>query len=207
MTSSSSSSKPAATMIAGRPIEHVGAAVVVGAATFFPLPVIDDWIAAASRKQLVARALRRHGRTFPASDVRPLYNHGNWWGFPWRVLKGILLAPINKILKKVLFVFAIRDLALAIGKTLALGHILDRELRLGSFRDDDKPAFRTDAAERVMKALNHALKDVDRRVLQRAARAAIAQARKRPNDAAAADVEGFFAEIDRRVDEHLGRIA
>ncbi|MDP2340002.1 MAG: hypothetical protein Q8O67_03505 [Deltaproteobacteria bacterium] len=188
-------------------MQHVGSAVVVAASTFFPLPVVDEWIASVSRKQLVARALQRHGRTFAIGDVKPLYNHGSLWNLPWRIAKGILMAPINKVLKKVLFVFAIRDLVLAMGKTIALGHTLDRELRLGAFRDDDKPAFRRDAAARTKQALDHALSGVDRRLLQRAARAAIAQARKKPNDAAAVDdVEGFLAEIDRRVDEHLGRI-
>ena len=186
---------------------RVGHAVVVGAATLFPIPVVDEWIAATSRRQLVNFTLRRHGRTFQTSDVRPLYSHGSWWSLPWRIVKGVVMAPINKVLKKILFVFAIRDLVLAVGKTIALAHTLERELERGGFRDDDPPAVRTAAAARVKQALDHALTGVDRRVLQRAGRAVLKQLNKKEDAAAAADVEGFFAEIDRRVDEHLGRSA
>lgn len=190
-----------------RPLNNIGAAAVVGASTFVPLPLVDDWIASLSRRQLVRAALRRHGRTFVVRDVKPLYDvGGSLLGLPWRIAKGIILAPINKVLKKVLVVFAARDLALAMGKTIALGHILERELKLGAFRDSDTREQRRDQATRLRKALDAALKDVDVRLLTRAAQALIARARGRQDGRSDVEIEGFLAEIERRVDQSMAGV-
>lgn len=193
-----------------RSVNNLGAAAVVAASTFVPLPLVDDWLASLSRRQLVRAALRRHGRTYPVSDVKPLYDvGGSLVGLPWRVAKGIIMAPINKVLKKVLVVFAARDVALAMGKTIALGHILERELKLGAFHNDASRAQRRDEAARLRRALDGALKDVDVRLLQRTAASLVARARARGvKDGGGNDVEvqGFLADIERRVDQAMAGV-
>jgi hypothetical protein len=185
-----------------RNVNTLGPAAVVAASTFVPLPLVDDWIASLSRRQLVRSALRRHGRTYVVNDVKPLYDvGGSLLGLPWRIAKGIIMAPINKVLKKVIVVFAARDVALAIGKTIALGHILERELSLGAFKNEATRDERRDEAERLRKALDVALKDVDFRLLQRAATSIMARARKQP--APTEDVQGFLADIEKRVDQAM----
>lgn len=191
-----------------RPLNTLGTAAIVGASTLVPLPLVDDWIASLSRRHLVATTLARHGRSVPVSDLKHLYDDGgSLIGLPWRMAKAIILAPINIILKKVLVVFAARDFALAVGKTIALGHTLERALERGGFRDEDTHEKRRDDAARLRKALDKALVGVDMRVLQRTTAAVIARARKKPVAAEdEAEVETFLAEIDRRVDEALGDI-
>jgi hypothetical protein len=176
----------------GRHLGYAGAAAVVAASTFIPLPLVDDWVASLSRRQLVAAALARHGRTFSVGDLKPLYdNGGSLLGLPWRFAKGLVLLPIKKVLAKVLIVFAVRDVVLAVGKTIALGHTLERELRLGLFRDDDGRDKRRDDAARLRKALDGAYAGIDQRLVKRAATAAIARVRGAPADGG--DVESFLA--------------
>lgn len=191
-----------------RDVNNLGAAAIVGASTFVPLPLVDDWIASLSRRQLVRAALRRHGRTYPVNDVKSLYDvGGSLIGLPWRIAKGIIMAPINKVLKKVLVVFAVRDAALAMGKTIALGHILERELKLGAFSNDSSRAHRRDEAQRTRKALDVALKDVDVRLLQRTATSLIARARGARDGRSDVEVEGFLADIEKRVDQAMAGVA
>ncbi len=182
---------------------HAGAAVATGAARFVPLPFVDDWLAALSRRQLVASILKRHGRTCATRDLKHLYDDGgSLLGLPWRVAKGLVLAPIKKVFRTVFFVFALRDAALTVGKTIALGHTLDRALRLGAFRDDASRAERRDEARRLRKALDVAYTNIDERLVRRAANALIESVKQRP--AHDADLEGFLEELDRRVDQaHL----
>lgn len=191
-----------------RPLNTLGPAAVVGASTFVPLPLVDDWIASLSRRQLVRAALRRHGRTFIVNGVKPLYDvGGSLLGLPWRLAKGVIMAPINKVLKKVLVVFAARDLALAMGRTIALGHILERALKRGAFKDEATRSERLQEATRLRRALDLALKDVDVRLLQRAASALIARARGKRDGRDDVEVEGFLADVEKRVDQAMDGLA
>ncbi|MCC7073777.1 MAG: hypothetical protein IT383_20880 [Deltaproteobacteria bacterium] len=181
---------------------HAGAAVATGAARFIPLPFVDDWVATLSRRQLVASILKRHGRQFATSDLKQLYDDGgSLLGLPFRVAKGLVLAPIKKLFRTVFFVFALRDVAMAAGKTVALGHTLDRALGLGAFRDEDTRAHRRDEARRLRKALDSAYAKIDERLVRRAANALIDRVKKVPTHDD--DIEGFLAELDRRVDQAL----
>lgn len=198
--------------VAASPLDHVGtaaAAAIVGASTFIPLPLVDDWVASRSLRRLVARALERHDRTFEVGEVKPLYaGGGTLWGLPFRFAKSLVLLPFNKILKKVLVVFAVRDVGLAVGKTIALGHTLERQLHLGMFGNDDSPGTRRHDAERLHEAFDAAYKGIDQRMVLRAAKVLVTQLRRKADpdadaDASQRDVEGFLQELDRRVDQRL----
>jgi hypothetical protein len=184
-------------------LQATGAAVVVGASRLLPLPLVDDWIASLSRRQLAKAILRRHGRRFAVSDVGAVYNDGSLLGLPWRMVKSLLLFPVKKILKPLLPFLLVRDLGLAVGRTLAFAHTLDRQLRLGLLRDDDDKATRKDQARRLRQALDTAWRGIDQRLVRRAVAGVVQKARRQEPSA---ELEGFLAELDRRVDQALAGI-
>lgn len=195
-------------MVDERTAVQAGAAVATGAATLLPLPFLDDWILARSRRQLIASALVAHGRTFPATELRALYQDGgSWLGLPWRIAKSVALMPVKKLFRSVFFVLGLRAVALAVGRTLALGHTVDRQLRRGGFREDSSTAVRADEARRLRRALDHAWQGIDERLVKRIANQALERARgERGARVDTAEIEGFLAELDRKVDQALADI-
>ena len=185
------------------PTRHIvagGSALVVGAARFVPLPLVDDWVASLSRRQLVKSLLAKHGRSFRVGDVAALYDDGSVWGLPWRMVKNVVTFPVRKILKPILPFLIVRDVGLAMGRTLALAHVLDRQLRLGFFRDGETRAQHRDGARRLRVALDGAWSGVDQRLVKAALAGLWRRVRQ---DEVSPELEGLFAEIDRRVDERL----
>lgn len=174
------------------------AAVVVGATQFVPLPFVDDWIASFSRRQLVKNILAKHGRTFPLQDLGALTDDGSWWGLPWRMAKNLALFPVKKLLRPFAPILLARAVALAVGRTLALAHTLDRQLAFGRLRDDDDAVSRRDQARQLRKALDQAWAKIDQRLITRTVKSiALALQRKTPVEG---EMEGLLAELDRRVD-------
>jgi hypothetical protein len=194
-----------------RLVVDTSAAVVTGVSSIVPVPFLGDWLVARSRHEVVKRALRRHGRTFAVADLVAFYDDPfSWLGLPWRFMKGLVLAPIKRLLRMLFVVLAVRDVALSVGRTLALGHTLDRMLRTGSFKNDDSVATRRHEAERLRKAFDEAFRGVDERVVRRAMAALRQQVgRAARGDRSAVDVSAdremveFLAELDRRVDHAL----
>jgi hypothetical protein len=175
----------------------LGAVTLAASASLVPLPLLDDWLASWSRRHLVAKALARHGRTFSVRDLRALYNiGGTLWGLPWRFAKGVVLAPIKLALRVLLVWFAARDVALAVAQTLALAHILDRELRAGRFHNHDDAPTRRHDAERLRRALDSALAGIDIRLAQSVA---VRLARRRFGEPAP-ETPSLLQDIERRVD-------
>jgi len=131
-----------------------------------------------------------------------------------------VLAPVKKVLRTVFVVLAVRDVVLEVGKTLAMGHVLDRMLRTGALPDAASAAERLAEAARLRRALDAAYAGVDQRLVRRAVAAArrlpghvIARLRERLTDGAVAvvdaddDLSSFLQELDRRVDlALLGRL-
>lgn len=189
-------------------IPATGAAVVVAGARLLPLPLVDDWVASFSRRRLARSILDRHGRSFAVGDVAALTDDGSWLGLPWRVVKSFLLFPVKKILRPLLPFLLVRDLALAVGRTLAFAHTLDRQLRLGLLRDVDDRATRREEAKRLRKALDTAWQGIDQRLVGRAVKSALQKVKKpSATDAAStSEMEGFLEELDRRVDQALAGI-
>ncbi len=190
-----------------------GVAVAGGVATFVPVPFLGDWLVSRSRRQLVERVLRRHGRTYPVSAIKPFYDEG-WgaiWLMPFRIVKGLVISPIKRMLRTVFFILGIRDVVLTVGLTLAMAHVLDRMLRTGSLRDDDDAGERRLHAERLRKATIVAYGGIDQRVVK-AALAALGRVVRQGTlgvidvgdvgkDGGA--VSAFLAELDDRVDKAL----
>jgi hypothetical protein len=194
-----------------RLVVDTSAAVVTGVSSIVPVPFLGDWLVARSRHEIVKRALLRHGRTFKARDLVAFYDDPfSWLGLPWRFVKGLVLAPIKRLLRMLFVVLAVRDVALNVGRTLALGHTLDRMLRTGSFKNDDSVATRRHEAARLRKAFDEAFRGVDERVVRRAMAAVRQQVGRAAGGivgvvdvAGDAEVAAFLAELDRRVDHAL----
>ncbi len=179
-------------------VPGAAAAVVVGAAQFVPLPLIDDWLASFSRQRLAKDILARHGRTFSFKDISELTDDGAWWGVPWRVAKNLALFPVRKLLRPLLPFLQARAVAMAVGKTLALAHTLDRQLAFGRFRDEDDLVNRQHQARQLRKALDQAWANIDQRLIARTIKSVtLAVRRKQPVDG---DMQGLLEELDRRVD-------
>jgi hypothetical protein len=181
------------------------AAVVVGAAQFVPLPLVDDWIASFSRQQLARAVVRRHGRTFRVRELRALTDDGSLWTLPFRVVKGLVLAPVKKLLRPLVPFWIARDVALVVGRTFALSHVLDRHLALGGFRDDDDRSARHAEAQRVRRAFDVAWRGVDQRLV----RAAIGALMKKARPGVAVDdaaVRDFYGALDERFDRALAEL-
>ena len=191
-----------------RVVVDTSAAVLTGVSSIVPVPFLGDWLVARSRHEVVKRALTRHGRTFAASDLVAFYDAPlSWLGLPWRFVRGLVLVPVKRMLRMLFVVLAVRDVALNVCRTLALGHTLDRMLRSGSFKNDDSVATRRHEADRLRKAFDEAFRGVDERVVRRAMAAlrqqvgrAVRQDRSAVDVAADAEVAAFLVELDRRVD-------
>lgn len=181
---------------------QAGAAVATGAAALLPVPFLDDWIMARSRRQLVQAALRAEGRSFAARELRALYEDGgSWVGLPWRIVKGVALMPIKKLFRSVFLVLGARAVALEVTRTLALGHTVHRQLRQGWFRDEHSAAVRADEARRLRRALDRALQGIDERWLRQVANLVLDRVRGAALEPTA--FAGFFAELDTHVDRAL----
>ncbi len=187
-----------------------GVALATGVATFVPIPFLGDWLVARSRRHLVERLLRRHERSYPATAIKPFYDEG-WgalWLLPIRFVRGLVLAPIKRLLRTIFLVLGIRDVILTMGLTLAMAHVLDRMLKTGSLRDDDDPKQRRAFAERLRKATATAYGGVDHRLV-RAALTSIGKTVSR-STLSVVDVsdhggviDAFLSDLDDRLDKAL----
>lgn len=196
-----------------RLVTDTGAAIVTGVSSVVPVPLVGEWIVALSRKRVAQNLLTQHGRTFDVKDLALLYGDGwSWLGLPFRLVKGLVLAPLKKLLRLLFVALAVRDVALNVGRTLALGHTLDRMLRSGALRDDDSAEQRRHEAERLRRAFDKAFGGIDERLVRRAVAALRRQVGLAArgvvgtvdvSDGADGEVVGFLAELDRRVDHAL----
>jgi hypothetical protein len=196
-----------------RLVTDTGAAIATGVSSVVPVPLVGDWIVALSRKRVAQNLLKQHGRTFDVKDLALLYGDGwSWLGLPFRLVKGLVLAPLKKLLRLLFVALAVRDVALNVGRTLALGHTLDRMLGSGALRDDDSAAERHHEAERLRRAFDKAFGGIDERLVRRAVAALRRQVGLAArgvvgtvdvSDGADGEVVGFLAELDRRVDHAL----
>jgi hypothetical protein len=177
------------------------AAAAVAATRFVPIPVVDEWIASFSRRQLVKRILRRHDRTFAVRDLRPLTDDGSLWTLPWRLLRGFVLAPLKALVRSLVPVLLARDVAMSVGRTLALAHTLDRQLAFGLLRNDDSRAQRRDDARRLRKAFDAAWANIDQRLLKQALNNVGETIRRRAP--VTVELSEVLASLDDRVDRAL----
>ena len=203
---------------------HARAALFTVLSTLVPVPFADDWLLERARRDLVASLLKRHERRSPVEDFAPLYeDKTHWLALPFVLAGKLLLVPVRALVRSATVVLAVRGVTLAVAHTLELGRTLDRLFARGTFSDDDTPQERERQAMVAREAFEEAFKATDVRLLSHALSKALMFARqqgirfgvvRKPDEAAmqraiddvagalhAPEVQGFYAELDRRFDE------
>ena len=164
-------------------------AALAGACEFIPLPFADDLAAERFRRALVDKVLSRHGRTFDATALRPLYAGPpkSLIGRAGGIVKGLIMKPVKKLLRTVLFVFTIRRAVLTSGEALLTGRTLDRLLDAGWFAEGQSKDELDDSAARVELAVRGVMASPERRGLLRLLREGVRWLRDDADAAAGTD--------------------
>lgn len=115
-------------------------AVLVAAAGFIPVPVLDDLLPRQIVRHMIATILRQAGRRFRLSWVKPLYQgEGCLWGLLGMavgLVVGFLLYPIRRVIA---LLKGLRSLSQRLASTYLLGHTINRYVALGWFGAASEP--------------------------------------------------------------------
>jgi hypothetical protein len=146
--------------------------IAAAAARFVPVPVLDDAIRTRAVRIAVSRALRAHGRDYPAGRLEPLWEDEGGGGLGRRVAavgRGVLLFPIRKYLA----IFgAVRGVPTDVMRVVLLARTVDRRLALGELATAD-----ADRAREIRRAVDAALASMDLRLLVAALGVGLSQGR------------------------------
>jgi hypothetical protein len=133
--------------------------IAAAAARFVPVPLLDDAIRARAVRIAVSRALRAHGRDYPAGRLDPLWEDEGV-GLARRVAavsRRVLFFPIRKYVA----VFgAVRGVPNDVMRVVLLARTVDRRLAKGELATPD-PA----RAREIRRAVDAALDGMDLRLL------------------------------------------
>jgi len=145
--------------------------IAAAAARFVPVPLLDDAIRARAVRTAVSRALRAHGRDYPAGRLEPLWvDEGG--GLVRRVAavgRRVLLFPIRKYVA----VFgAVRGVPNDVMRVVLLARTVDRRLSKGELATPDP-----DRAREIRRAVDAALDGMDLRLLTAALGDGLSQGR------------------------------
>ncbi len=142
-------------------------ALLVALCELIPVPLLDGWVANLMRRRLTHVQLAQHDVRLPSADVRMLADSGA--GGCLGILWSILVWPIKKVLRTVLFVLQIHrmvNVASEVAHRALLVHeALEREVVPG-----DVVAVRA--------AMNRALAQVDVTVVDKAVLSGLALSRR-----------------------------
>ena len=137
-----------------------------------PVPLLDDAIRARAVRIAVSRALRAHGRDYPAGRLEPLWEDQSGGGLGRRVAavgRRVLLFPIRKYVA----VFgAVRGVPNDVMRVVLLARTVDRRLALGELATPDP-----DRARQIRRAVDAALDGMDLRLLTAALGDGLSQGR------------------------------
>lgn len=146
--------------------------IAAAAARFVPVPLLDDAIRARAVRVAVSRALRAHGRDYPAGRLEPLWADEGGSGLGRRIAavsRRVLLFPIRKYVA----VFgAVRGVPNDVMRVVLLARTVDRRLALGELATADP-----DRAREIRRAVDAALDGMDLRLLTAALGDGLSQGR------------------------------
>ncbi|HST66458.1 MAG TPA: hypothetical protein VLM05_14835 [Mycobacteriales bacterium] len=146
--------------------------IAAAAARFVPVPLLDDAIRARAVRIAVSRALRAHGRDYPAGRLEPLWEDAGGGGIGRRVAalgRRVLLFPIRKYVA----VFgAVRGVPNDVMRVVLLARTVDRRLAAGELATPDP-----DRARQIRHAVDAALEGMDLRLLTAALGDGLSQGR------------------------------
>jgi hypothetical protein len=146
--------------------------IAAAAARFVPVPLLDDAIRTRAVRIAVSRALRAHGRDYPAGRLEPLWQDEGGGGLGRRVVAlggKVLLFPIRKYVA----VFgAVRGVPNDVMRVVLLARTVDRRLAAGELATPDQ-----DRAREIRRAVDAALDGMDLRLLTAALGDGLSQGR------------------------------
>ena len=108
-----------------------GASLFAGLCKMIPVPFLDKFLLSHVHRQMISSILAQHDIKCKARDLYPLYK--NHRGCFMQILFLIFVFPfllilkiIKKLLKWIFFFLVIREAAMDMGKTILLGHTVER---------------------------------------------------------------------------------
>lgn len=121
-------------------------AILVGLAALLPIPFIDIWLQGRLRAELTRGLARHHDVAVEPETVRVLsaVKHNLLVG----CVLGVFWWPIKKLLRKIVYILAVKDAFDALADTLIRGWMLDHAFARG---------LPSDSAPRVREAMDEAL--------------------------------------------------
>jgi hypothetical protein len=141
------------------------ASLLSGLCPLFPVPIVDDWLADGIRERAIADLLRGRGLRLDPAEIRLLARGEEPPGavgcagcattaivWPARLLFRIV---IKGLLRKLIFVLAIKDCASELSRSYHLGHLLRHAAAIGAF--DGPPAERPARLLQIRRAVEKAL--------------------------------------------------
>lgn len=143
--------------------EWTACALVRAATRFLPVPFLDEAVAQRASRFAVARTLRAHGRTYPASAVEPLYADRRR-GLLRRVTavpRKLLLFPVRKWTR---VAGAVTGVPTDVSRVLLMGRATHRRLALGELSTTDRDELRQESV-RVRAAAEAVVDEMDLRLL------------------------------------------
>jgi uncharacterized protein (DUF697 family) len=181
-------------------------ALLAGLCQFIPVPFADDVAQQRVLKSMVAKILARHGREADLSRLAPLYAgpRRSIVGKAASTARSLVLKPLRKVLKTVLFVFTIRRALLDATEALMLGHSADRLLADGFFDASLSADELGNRARLLHEAVEGAMRSPERRTLLKAVRssAKLLRAREQQPDGPAT-LDALTSEDARDVEAAL----
>jgi hypothetical protein len=142
-------------------------ALLVALCELIPIPVVDGWVANLLRRRLVHVQLAQHELSLPTADVRMLADAGA--GGCLGVLTSIVLWPIKKLLRTVLFVLQLNRMVNVVSEVVHHALLVHEALEQGALPGD---------AVAVRAAMNRALAKVDITVVDKAVFQGLALSRR-----------------------------
>jgi hypothetical protein len=146
--------------------------IAAAAARFVPVPLLDDAIRTRAVRIAVSRALRAHGRDYPAGRLEPLWEDEGGGGVGRRIAavgRRVLLFPIRKYVA----VFgAVRGVPNDVMRVVLLARTVERRLALGELATADP-----ERARQIRRAVDAALDGMDLRLLTAALGDGLSQGR------------------------------
>lgn len=181
-----------------------------GASEFIPVPFLDEWVINKQRRALVGSILSKRGITFKKNVPALLTGSGRTWiGRLGSMARGLVLKPLKKLFRTVLFWIAARNAA----RTAMATYFLARFLQHPGIVPAGAAQHLTEERARF---LGQVFREVAAGIDMRAAKGAFKQIVglfKRSKPASADELSkaieraspGFVAEFDSMLDEKLSR--
>ncbi|MFI7589820.1 hypothetical protein ACIB24_22345 [Spongisporangium articulatum] len=141
--------------------------IVVAAARFVPVPLVDDLVRDRATRLAVSRTLKAHGRGYGVSQIEPVYGGAEGTAHQVRryvasIPRRVLLFPVRKY---VALFGSVKGVPSDVLATVLLARTLHRHLARGGLPEAAPEKAREAEARRLRRAYDAALEELDLKVL------------------------------------------